>query len=61
MDVALANHQEGSYDCGLFVCQNAKQEALEIPSHRISQENMVSFRKMMLIELAKNIVWQWNE
>ena len=61
MDVALANHQEGSYDCGLFVCQNAKQEALEIPSHRISQENMVAFRKMMLIELAKNIVWQWNE
>ena len=59
LDVALANHQEGSYDCGLFVCQNAKQETLQISSDRISQENMIAFRKMMLIELAKNLVFQW--
>ena len=61
LDVAMANHQYGSYDCGIFVCQNAKQEALQISSDPISQDNMICFKKMMLMELTKNLVFQWNE
>merc|ERR1711890_122551 len=41
IDVKAEHHQEGSYDCGLFVCQNAKRVALmKDSSDRITQENM---------------------
>ena len=61
IDVKAENHQEDSYDCGLFVCQNAKQVVLkDMDDNKITQDNMISFRKMMVIELTKNIVLQWN-
>jgi hypothetical protein len=59
-DEVSEHYQDGSYDCGLFVCQNAKQLALNLPTGRITQENMAWFRKMMVIELTKNIVFQWS-
>ena len=59
-DVVIQHYQNGSYDCGLFVCQNAKQTVLNLATDRIKQDNMAVIRKMMFIELMKNIVLEWE-
>ena len=59
-DVVIQHYQNGSYDCGLFVCQNAKQTVLDLATDRIKQDNMAVIRKMMFIELMKNIVLEWE-
>ena len=59
-DVLIENYQEGSYDCGLFVCQNAKQIVFNLSNDHITQENMDVIRKMMFIELMKNILLKWE-
>ena len=60
-DVVIEHYQEGSYDCGLYVCQNIKQIVFNLTTDRISQDNMDIFRKMVFIELMKNIVFEWEE
>ncbi len=59
-DGPSAHHQDGTYDCGVFVCQNAKHLAFESQRDVISQANMEIFRKMMLVELLQNIVFTWK-
>ena len=59
-DVLIENYQEGSYDCGLYVCQNAKQIVFDLSIDHITQDNMDVIRKMMFIELMKNILLKWE-